>query len=114
MLKNFFESMRYFQSNYQEYYTGVNARIRTRLSCSDMQLFQDIIFMLGTQGWQEILDEQADMNTEETQESNASENPLDAIDCLVECFQVPLEGAAAEVSEIRGEFEALTQVSSSL
>ena len=53
--------------------------------------------MLGTQRWQKILDEQVDVTNEaeKIQESTGSENPLDAIDCLVECFRVPLEGAAA-------------------
>lgn len=44
---------------------------------------------------------------EETQESAGSENPLNAIDHLVEHFRFPLEGAAAEVSEIRGKFEVM-------
>ncbi len=52
------------------------------------------------------MDEHIDVsaNAEESQES---ENPQDAIDRLVERFRVPLEGAAAEASEIRGEFEAI-------
>ncbi len=62
--------------------------------------------MLGTQGWQKILDEEAD-EAEESQESAERENPLNAIDRLVERFRIPLEGAAADVSEIRGEFEAI-------
>ena len=36
-------------------------------------------------------------------------DPLDAIDRLVERFRFPLEGAAAEVSEIRGEFETMVE-----
>ena len=44
---------------------------------------------------------------DETQESIRSENPLDAFDSLVERFTVPLEGAAAEASVIRGKFEAM-------
>jgi len=42
---------------------------------------------------------------EQAKESAGSENPVNAIDRLVERFRVPLEGAAAEASEIRGEFE---------
>jgi len=38
-----------------------------------------------------------------------SEDPLDAIDRLVECFRFPLEGTAVEVSEIRREFAAMVQ-----
>ena len=44
---------------------------------------------------------------EETQESAQSESPLNAIDRFVERFRVPFEGAAAEVSEICGDFEAM-------
>ena len=57
--------------------------------------------MLGTQGWQKFVDE-----TQESQESTESENPLNAIDRLVEHFRFPLERAVAQVSEIHGEFEA--------
>jgi len=50
---------------------------------------------------------------EQAKESAGSENPLNAIDWLVERFRVPLEGAAVEASEIRGEFEACMLPSSS-
>ena len=103
VLKNVSEAKSLFESCYQEYCMCVTARIHTRLSWSDLQLFRDIIFMLGTQGWQKIVDEQID----EGQESAESDNPLKAIDRLVERFRVPLEGVAAEVSEIRSEFEAI-------
>ena len=60
--------------------------------------------MLGAQGWQKIMDEDNDM-LDEVQES--TESPLTAIDRHVEHFRIPLEGAAAEVSEIHGKFEAV-------
>ena len=41
------------------------------------------------------------------EESAESDNPLKAIDWLVERFRVPLEGSAAEVSESWSEFEAI-------
>lgn len=69
--------------------------------------------MLGTQGWQKILDEQVTDEAEQIQESAGSQNPLNAIDGFVECFRLPLEGAATEASEIRGEFEACMLPSSS-
>ena len=103
VLKKFSEAKSHFKDHYQDYCTRVTARMCTRLYWSDLQLFRDIIFMLRSQGWQKILDEEAD-SSNETQESV---NPLDAIDRLVEHFRVPLEGAAAEVSEIRGEFESM-------
>jgi len=106
VLKKFTEVKSHFESHCQEYCTQVTACLRTRLSWSDLQLFRDIIFMLATQGWQKILDDPVDVcdGAEEM-----SENPLDAIDQLVECFRFSLEGAAVEVSEIRGEFEAMVQ-----
>jgi hypothetical protein len=106
VLKKFSEAKSHFESHCQEYCTRVTARIRTRLSWSDVQLFRDIIIMLGTQGWQKIVDEHVDVS-DDAEGMQASENPLDAIDRLVERFKIPLEGAAAETSEIRGEFEAM-------
>ena len=44
--------------------------------------------------------------------NSADENSLNAIDRLVEHFNVPLEGASVNVSEIRGEFEAVTSYAS--
>ena len=74
-----------------------------------LQLFQGIVLMLATQGWQKILDEQVDVidEADKTQEPTRSENPLDAIDNLVECFRVRLERAATEASEICGEFAVM-------
>ncbi len=100
VLKRFSEAESYFKSHYQEYCTCVTERIRTRLSWSDLELFRDIIVLLGTQGWQKIADEQVDMSEEDG-------NPLNAIDRLVERFRIPLEKAGAEVSEIPSEFEAI-------
>ena len=105
-LKKFSEAKSHFETHCQEYCTRVTARIRTTLSWSDLQLFRDIIFMLGTQGWQKIVDEHIDVSAD-AEETQGSENPLDAIHRLVERFRVPLEGAAAEASEIRWEFEAM-------
>ena len=102
VLKNFSEAKSHFESQHSEYCTSMTACVHTRLSWSDLYLFRDIIFMLGTQGWQKFVDE-----TQDSQESTESENPLNAIDTLVEHFRFPLERAAAEVSEIRGEFEAV-------
>ncbi len=54
--------------------------------------------MLGMQGWQKVLDKEINTcdGVQESQESAESENPLSAIDRLVEHFRrVPLEGAAA-------------------
>ena len=65
--------------------------------------------MLGTQGWQKILDKEINTETPESQEPSESENPLNAITRLVEHFRIPFEGAAAEVSETGGEYEAMVK-----
>ena len=65
-----------------------------------MNLFRDMIVMLATQGWQKII-EQGSLAPIQ------SENMLDAIDRLVHHFQIPLESAGADTTEIRNEFEAL-------
>ena len=56
--------------------------------------------MLATQGWQKILDEQAEFGEE-------CQNPLNAIQRLADHFQEPLERAGVDVSEIQGEFEEM-------
>ena len=103
-LKKLSEAKSHFECHSAEYCTSVTDHVRTRLSWSDLQLFRDIIFMLGTQGWQKVMDEDNDM-LDEVQQS--TESPQTAIDRLVEHFRIPLEEAAAGVSEIRGEFEAV-------
>ena len=69
----------------------MTASMRTSLTWSDLQLFLNFIFMLGTQVWQKILDEHREGEFEESPESIEGENPLNAIDWLVEHFLVPLE-----------------------
>ena len=47
----------YFSSRYKEYCSKVSDCIKARLAWSDLQLLRDIIFVLATQGWQKVLDE---------------------------------------------------------
>ena len=49
-----------------------------------MDLIRDIIFMLGTQGWQKLLD---DEQVTEPPLGDSQENPMDTIDRLVEHFK---------------------------
>ena len=73
-----------------------------------MGLIRDIIIMLGTQGWQKLLDDVTEPPIDEMGVPLENpENPMDAIDRLVEHFKVPLEGADAKLDEIRWEFEAM-------
>ena len=67
-------------------------------------IFRDIIVMLATQGWQKLLE---DNSLEPTKSDTAGENLLCAIDRLGQHFQIPLEGAGINTSEIQSEFEAL-------
>ena len=71
-LKKFFSEARsYYEFNSSEYCSKVTSCIKSRL---DLDLIRDIIFMLGTQGWQKLLDDEvtepATHNPEEPQESS--------------------------------------------
>lgn len=102
--------------NSQAYCDAVTTCIKSRLSWSDLQHLRDIILVLATAGWEKVM-EKLDHHQEETEKEQQcqsipqtdtdSENPLNAIDRLVEAYKVPLEGAGAEVDEIRVEFEAM-------
>ena len=72
-----------------------------------MDLIRDIIFMLGTQGWQKLLDDEQVTEPPLDDLGDSQENPIDAIDRLVEHFKTPLEGANTELDEIHREFEAI-------
>ena len=61
------------------------------MAWSDLQLMRDIVFMLGTQGWEKAIEE----------------NDSKAIGRLTERFTVPLQAASANVGEIAREFEAV-------
>lgn len=105
-LKKFSEARSYCEFNSSEYCSKVTSCIKSRLAWSDLDLIRDIIFLLGTQGWQKVLDDGAtEPSTHDAGEPQ--ENPVDAINRLVEHFKVPLEGANAEPDEIRPEFEAI-------
>ena len=70
--------------------------LRSRMGWSDQQVIRDIISVLATQGWEKQLEE-------ETPQS------LDSLDRLVERFAIPLQGALADSSKIREEFESILQ-----
>ena len=53
------------------------------------------------------MDEHKEGEVEESLESTEGDNPLNAIDRLVEHFLVPLEAAAVDAFEICGEFQAM-------
>ena len=68
--------------------------------------------MLATAGWEKVTEqleehEQHQQSDSISQTDAVSENPLNAIDRLIETYKVPLEGAGAEIDEIRIELEAM-------
>ena len=107
VLKKISEAKSYYETNSSEYCLKVTSCIKSRLEWSDMGLIRDIIFMLGTQGWQKLLDEEQATELPVDEQGVSQENPVGAIDRLVEHFKVPLEGANADLDEIHSEFEAM-------
>ena len=95
-LKKFSEAKSYYLSNYKQYCSSVSQCIKSRLSWSDLQLMRDIIFMLSSHGWEKVIEEE-------------SEAELEAIDRLVERFDVPLGGANADTSAIKTEFNDMIE-----
>ena len=93
-LKNFDAAETHFENHHVEYCTLIKDNIKSRLAWSDLQCLRDIIFILATQGWQKALDEN---------------NPLEAVDRLVQQFTIPLQGAGADIAEIHAEFDAMLQ-----
>ena len=72
--------------------------IKSRLAWTDLDMLRDIIFVLASQGWQKVVDEEED---------------LGAIDRLAEHFRLPLEKAGTIIDEIHAEFECLPQYATS-
>ena len=62
---------------------------------------KDVIFMLSTCAWQKIVCDLEDFNNQ------GGTNRLSPITHLVEQFEVPLQGADAQTSEILPEFESM-------
>ena len=91
-IKKYSEALTYYQNRSQDYCSKVTECICSRMAWSDLQLMRDIVFMLGTQGWEKAVEEN---------------DSMEAISRLVERFAVPLQAASADIEEIAGEFEAL-------
>ena len=97
------EAKSFYESQCTEFCSRVISCTRSRLAWSDLDLIHDIIFMLGTQGWQKILDQHATPRTD----GDIHENPLEAIDRLAQRFRIPLQSANVEIDEIRQDFEGM-------
>ena len=69
-LKHFSETKSYFENHYNEFCQLVVENLRTRLQWSDRQLFRDVIFVLATQGWEKILQEDEEKYVIDIDEDN--------------------------------------------
>ena len=116
-LKGFSQAKQHYENNYSSYCSKVNACIKARMQWSDLQTIRDIIFVLGTQGWQKLLDKDQDLSILTTEPSSSftiidvdlgNDNfELEAIDRLVEHFKFPIQAAGADTDLIKPEFESL-------
>ena len=77
-LTHFSEAISLYSAKYEYYCSRVSDHTTSRLSWSDLELIRDIIFMLSTHRREKALEE---------------DNDMAAIDCIVERFAVPLQGA---------------------
>ena len=93
-LKQYDEAKSYFATHCSSYCSKISDCIRSRLAWTDLELLRDVIFVLASQGWQKVMDENED---------------LGAISRLAEHFRVPLERANTEIDEILTEFECVLQ-----
>jgi hypothetical protein len=68
------------------------------LAWSDLQLVHDVIFVLATQGWQKIVDEddKSDLG-DETSDTDVYSGLEEPINRLSSRFRVPLEAAGAQI-----------------
>ena len=83
-IKKYSEALTYYQNRSQDFCSKVTECIRSRMAWSDLQLMRDIVFMLGTQGWEKAVEEN---------------DSMEAISRLVERFAVPLQAASANIEE---------------
>ena len=69
----------FYETNSSEYCLKVTSCIKSRLAWSNMDLIRDIIFMLGTQGWQKLFDDEHVTEPPLDDLGDSQENPMDAI-----------------------------------
>lgn len=93
-LKQFCDAEQYYTRHCEEFCRDVSDCLRSRMEWSDHQVMRDIISVLATQGWEKIVEEH---------------DSLECIDQLITRFTVPLQGAQADCSKIKEEFQSLLQ-----
>ena len=96
VLTNFDAAQKHYLSHCEEYCTAVTSCLRSRLEWTNLEFVREIILFLATQRWPKLADEEA--------ESSDSEGYVQAIDCLISKFKVPLEVSGVVVAKVVDEF----------
>ena len=99
-IKCFAQAKDHFTANFNEFCASVTTCFRTRLAWSDLQLIRDIIFVMETQGWQKILDDESEVGI-------GSEDISLPVTRLAEIFRVPLEAAGVKLDLLPEEFKEI-------
>ena len=99
-LKCFAQVKEHFTANFNEFCASVTTCFRTRLAWSDLQLIRDIIFVMETQGWQKIWDDESEVGI-------GSEDISLPVTRLAEIFRVPLDAAGVKLDLLPEEFKEI-------
>ena len=65
-LQYYDQAVQHFTSHSQEYCTSITACLKSRLAWQDLEFIRDVILVLGTQGWQKIIDEEDNTDLDES------------------------------------------------
>ena len=107
-LKSVAQAKEHYSSNHQEYCSSVTSCLKARLAWTDLQLIRDVIFVLKTQGWQKIVDEDDTSGTEAAGSASEHASSREPIIRLAEVhFRVPLEGAGVDIDRLPDEFQEI-------
>ena len=104
-LKRVAQAKEHYSSRRQEYCSSVTTCLKTRLAWSDLQLIRDVIFVLKTQGWQKIVDEDDAEAAGSGSEQASSREPI--VRLAEGHFKVPLEGAGVDIDRLPEEFHEI-------
>ena len=95
-IKSFNEAKTMLTSKHKDYCSSITECLKSRLKWSDLDLIRDMIYILETQGWQKIMDEQ------ESQSELPDE--IEAVVRVGDKFKTPLENAGVNINELCREF----------
>lgn len=105
VLKKFDPAVQHYSSQCQAYCTSITSCLKSRLAWSDLELVRDAIFVLATQGWQKIVDEEDKSGGDENSESDTVHSDrMESISRLSSRFKEPLEAAGVQIMLIADEF----------